>query len=275
MPHQISITGVTGTPPYSITVCDTSLVYCYLITGSTTIPPTFTFDVPPPLDVADSVIVKVMDSNGCELFYPYSCPPTPTPTPSYTPTPTPTPTGTCRCIQVVNTGTTTGTFYYTQCNGIVTSVLPINSGTTLYYCGNNPIGLTECDIYIGNNCVSNSCVSVTPTPTPTVSTPPLMCFELDNELFASPPYTCTLNYIYFFNGKPVYGLYLSDCSTPTGNFVYWNSLTNRWEHTDGIILFAHCDNPSYYPESNLTYPWVNDFVGAIPDRILTSTFGSC
>jgi len=58
MPHQISITGVTGTSPYSITVCDVTLMYCYLITGSTTIPPTFIFDVPSPLDVAESVIVK-------------------------------------------------------------------------------------------------------------------------------------------------------------------------------------------------------------------------
>jgi hypothetical protein len=268
MPHQISISAVTGTPPYSITICDTTLVYCYLITGSTTIPPTFTFDVPPPLDVADSVIVKIMDSNGCQLFYPYSCPIIPCDcitlsaateisgmpftmtlypngvvngknsyfgiepnsiaeinlsynsilgiwqmsyrdygfisdlnisnncpngstwvnnyggfavystlgTICVTPTPTPTltPTGTCRCIQVTNTGTTTGTFYYTQCDGTITSVLPINSGTTLYYCGSNPVALTECDIYIGDNCVSNSCVSITPTPsvTPTITPTP-------------------------------------------------------------------------------------------------------
>lgn len=174
MPHQVSITGVTGTPPYSITVCDTTLVYCYLITGSTTIPPTFTFDVPAPLDVADSVIVKVTDSNGCTIFLPYSCPPTPTPTPTLTPTPSSTPTSTCRCIQITNTGTTGGTFYFTQCDGTVTSVLPINSGTTLYYCGSNPVALTECVIYIGDNCVSNSCVSVTPTPsvTPTITPSP-------------------------------------------------------------------------------------------------------
>jgi hypothetical protein len=272
MPHQISISAVTGTPPYSITICDTTLVYCYLITGSTTIPPTFTFDVPPPLDVADSVIVKVMDSNGCEIFLPYSCPPTPTPTPSFTPTPTPTPTGTCRCIQVVNTGTTTGTFYYTQCNGIVTSVLPINSGTTLYYCGTNPIGLTECDIYIGNNCVSNSCVSVTPTPTPTVSTPPLMCFYLE-ATFISLNYNCSISYLTFSNGKPVYQMTLNDCTSPIGLFVIWNSSLNRWEHTDGVIVYAHCDNPSYYPESTITYPWIEDIVA--PYRLVFSIFGSC
>ena len=169
MPHQISISATTGTPPYQVIVCDVTLIYCYTLTGSTSLSATTTFDIPPPLDVANSVIIKVIDSNGCEIFVPYSCPVTPTPTPTLTPTPTPTPTGTCRCIQVVNTGTTGGTFYYTQCDGAVTSTLPISSGTTLYYCGSNPIAISECYVYIGDHCVSNSCVSVTPTPTITPS----------------------------------------------------------------------------------------------------------
>ena len=126
--------------------------------------------VNPSNDVADSVIVKVTDSNGCQIFYPYSCPPTPTPTPSYSPTPTPTPTGTCRCIQITNTGATIGSFYFTQCDGTVTSVLPINTGTTLYYCGTSPINVSDCDIYIGDNCISNSCIAITPT----ISTTPTM-----------------------------------------------------------------------------------------------------
>jgi hypothetical protein len=126
------------------------------------------------LDVADSIIVKVIDSKGCEIFLPYSCPVTPTPTPTITPTPSSTPTDPCRCIQITNTGTTGGTFYYTQCDGTITSVLPINSGTTLYYCGSNPIALTGCIVYIGNVCVNNSCVSITPTPsvTPTITPSP-------------------------------------------------------------------------------------------------------
>lgn len=171
MPNQITISGVTGTPPYSVSVCDLTLTYCYLVTGSTTISPSYTFFVPSPLDVANTIFIKLIDSGGCNLIYPYSCPPTPTPTSSITPTPTPTPTGTCRCIQVVNTGVTEGTFYYTNCEGSVTGVLPIDSGTTLYYCGINPVALTECYVYIGDNCVSNSCVIITPTPsiTPTIT----------------------------------------------------------------------------------------------------------
>ena len=274
MPHQVSITGVTGTPPYSISVCDTTLVYCYLITGSTTIPPTFTFDVPVPLDVADSVIVKVTDSNGCQIFLPYSCPPTPTPTPTITPTPSSTPTSTCRCIQITNTGTTTGTFYYTQCDGTVTSILPINSGTTLYYCGTNPVPLTECEIYIGDNCVNNSCVAVTPTPTPTLSTPPVLCGLFDNENIGF-LYNCNLSYSGYLNGKPFYLVSLLDCTTPSGSGIIWNNISNRWEHTDGFTLYAYNDNPDFYPISTTTYPWVNVFIGAIQFRIISTNFGVC
>ena len=172
MPHQISLSATTGTPPYQVIVCDVTLIYCYSLTGSTSLSATTTFNIPTPLDVADSIIVKVIDSNGCQIFLPYSCPVTPTPTPTITPTPSATPTDPCRCIQVVNTGTTGGTFYYTQCDGTVTSVLPINSGTTLYYCGSNPIALTECYVYIGDVCVNNSCIAITPTPTPTPTITP-------------------------------------------------------------------------------------------------------
>ena len=274
MPHQISISAVTGTPPYSITVCDVTLTYCYLVTGSTTIPPTFIFNIPPPLDVADSVIVKVTDSNGCQIFYPYSCPPTPTPTPSFTPTPTPTPTGTCRCIQITNTGATIGSFYFTQCDGTVTSVLPINTGTTLYYCGTNPINVSDCDIYIGDNCISNSCIAITPTPTPT-PIPPILCFTIENE-FTGIPYDCSLTYSGIVNGKPYYVVLFSNCLTSTSTVVYWNNTLNRWEHIDGsFTLISHNDNPNYYPESNITYPWTNDLVSIVAYRILFTAFGSC
>jgi hypothetical protein len=191
MPHQISLSATTGTPPYSVIVCDVTLIYCYTLTGSTSLSATTTFDIPSPLDVADSIIVKVIDSNGCEIFLPYSCPVTPTPTPTITPTPSSTPTDPCRCIQITNTGTTDGTFYYTQCDGTITSVLPINSGTTLYYCGSNPIPLTECDIYIGDVCVDNSCVAITPTPTPTISLTPSITPSVTPTISLTPTNTPT------------------------------------------------------------------------------------
>ena len=73
MPHQISISGTTGTSPYDVYVCDTTDTYCYLVSGSTSIPPTFIFDVPPPLDDTNSLLLKLIDSNLCEIFHYYEC----------------------------------------------------------------------------------------------------------------------------------------------------------------------------------------------------------
>ncbi len=169
MGKQISITGVTGTPPYSVTVCDMTLTYCYLITGSTTIPPTYIFDLPAPLDEANKVILKIIDSSGCTTYRGCQCPVTPTPTPSITPTPTPTPTNPCRCIQFINTGITFGTFSYKYCDGTDSAILPINPETTLYVCGSDPNPISNCVSYVGNICVNNSCqeIELTPTPSPT------------------------------------------------------------------------------------------------------------
>ncbi len=71
MSHQITISGTTGTPPYDVYVCDTTFTYCYFVTGGTIT--TLTFDVPPPLENVNSLLVKLVDSNGCELFNYYEC----------------------------------------------------------------------------------------------------------------------------------------------------------------------------------------------------------
>lgn len=166
----IEITGVTGTGPYSIYLCDLSLTYCYLMTGSTSIPPTYTFELPsslpnlnpPPSTIsfagAESVIIKLVDlSNGCENFSIFNCPASPTPTPTMTPTPTPTPTSTCRCITVSASTISNGDFYYTDCLGVTTSVLTIPQNTILYYCGSNPVAVSGCTVSLGGTCVMNSC----------------------------------------------------------------------------------------------------------------------
>jgi hypothetical protein len=186
MPHTIEITGATGTPPYSVYVCDSTFTYCYVVTGSTMIPPTFIFDVPSPLDVASSVIVKIVDANGCETFEPYSCPPTPTPTPTITPTPSSTPTDLCYCITITNTGSTIGSFDYTDCNGNVVLNSPADVGITLFVCGSNPTNLSEVTSSVGILCVSGSCpdseIVPTPTPTPTPSfIPSYKIFQMGNK----------------------------------------------------------------------------------------------
>ena len=178
MPHTIEITGATGTPPYSVYVCDSTFTYCYLVTGSTTIPPTFIFDVPSPLDVASSVIVKIVDANGCETFEPYSCPPTPTPTPTITPTPSSTPTDLCYCLMAVNSSMVIGSFDYIDCDGVLQTNIPVPAGVTYYACGWAPTNLVNVNVGIGDLCSLSSCVpplpslSATPTQTPTPTVTP-------------------------------------------------------------------------------------------------------
>jgi len=173
MPHQITITGVTGNAPYQAQVCNISITNCFNVPGTFSSVP-YTFNVPAPLDVANSVIVIVSDDDGCETFQHYSCPTTPTPTPTPTATPTPTPTSLCRCITADNTSTNNGSFDYTDCNGNNVLDVIIQSGITYYTCGSNPTNETNLTITIGDPCSSNQfCPTPTcpPTPTPTPVAP--------------------------------------------------------------------------------------------------------
>lgn len=74
MAIQVIISGTTGTPPYEIQVCDIINTYCYPVTSGVVIPPSYTFFVPPPLDVTESFLLKIKDSNGCERLELLSCP---------------------------------------------------------------------------------------------------------------------------------------------------------------------------------------------------------
>jgi hypothetical protein len=71
MPNKITITSISGASPYQIYICDQTITYCYFyqtFTGGT-----ITFDVPPPLDDADPIILKVIDSNNCEMIQLLEC----------------------------------------------------------------------------------------------------------------------------------------------------------------------------------------------------------
>jgi hypothetical protein len=172
MSKQISITGTTGTNPIQVEICDITLTTCITITGSTSIPPIFTFEVPNPFTDVNSLIVRLTDSNGCEVFQYYSCPPTPTPTF----TPTPTPTYLCYCIRAENKSNKNGYFDYVDCNGNLIQTVLVSSGTTYYTCGSNPSNEFRIKVYVESLCDSNqscptpSCTPIltkTPTPTPT------------------------------------------------------------------------------------------------------------
>ena len=120
------------------------------------------------LNGSQSVIVKLIDSNGCEIFYNIGCLlPTPsvTITPSFTPTPTPTPTKPlypCECITFDNSGSGDNIGYnFINCNGILISdVVP--SGQTRQVCGSNPVSLNnKMSFTISGNCIDGVCQNQT------------------------------------------------------------------------------------------------------------------
>lgn len=73
MARQIQITAITGTPTYDVIVCDITNTYCFPVSASTTITPVQIFDIPPPLDNVDYLLLKIIDSNGCEKFIYLEC----------------------------------------------------------------------------------------------------------------------------------------------------------------------------------------------------------
>lgn len=76
--NVITLTSISGTSPYDIYVCDITNTYCYLVSGSTVLPPLISFVVPPPLEGVTELLLKLIDNNGCSKFYYYSCPDYPT-----------------------------------------------------------------------------------------------------------------------------------------------------------------------------------------------------
>jgi len=74
MNQIIEISGSTGIGPYDVYLCDTTLNYCFLISGSTSIPPTIQFELPIMFQGSESVIVKLIDTTtSCEKFMIYNC----------------------------------------------------------------------------------------------------------------------------------------------------------------------------------------------------------
>lgn len=71
MPNIVTITSLSGTPPFDIYVCDQTISYCYFV-QSLIIGP-YSFDVPSPLESANPIVVKIIDSNNCEGIYPLEC----------------------------------------------------------------------------------------------------------------------------------------------------------------------------------------------------------
>jgi len=116
----VELINITGHSPYDVYICDYTNTYCYLVeSGLVECPPTIELDIPTQLEDVDNLIVKVIDSEDCEVFKVYTCPPTPTPTPTNTPTTTPTPTnGNCNCLRITNPTSGPLSYSYIGCDSL-------------------------------------------------------------------------------------------------------------------------------------------------------------
>lgn len=173
MATTIDITGFTGNYPFSVTICDITMTYCYVVaTGVAAVP--ITVNIPPSLIGVSSLVVKIIDAYSCEYLQLFTCV-TPTPTPTVTPTVTPSMIVDCNCITFDNLyGVSDYNFSLTLCDGSILNSV-IYSGTIVYYCGKLPSADPQVSITIGLPCVYNSCpaptspLTQTPTPTPSPS----------------------------------------------------------------------------------------------------------
>ena len=231
----IEITSVTGTSPYDIVICDITYTYCYTAdTGVISIPPTLYLNLPPELDGSQSVIVKIVDSLGCEEIQFVECPPTPTPTPTLTITPTITPTNAnCVCLTFTNPTLSTLGFSYTNCdNGVVS--FTINPLTIIYVCGSNPVYDSGVEVTIGSYCVGNVCPQPTPTPTATQTPTPTIpgiigsfvsCCDSGVEFKVSniPNYYYPLSGVYYIVSSGFQGC-ATYIPTTTSTIIYAHSL---------------------------------------------------
>ena len=171
--QTIEVNYSNGVGPFTIYVCNISLDYCDLIATNVSLPPTYTFDLPPEFLGTLEVVVKIIDqSTNCEDFNYYQCF-TPTPTITLTPTITPSKIVNCNCLKFENTCNTFFNYSYIQCNGQTLNGVML-SGDTIFACGNTPMADPEIYIEIGDFCVKGSCPEVLPTPTPTVTVTPTL-----------------------------------------------------------------------------------------------------
>lgn len=91
MSCSIQINSISGTSPFDIYMCDTGLVQCVFLQTETSPTYPIILTTPNTLMGVTSFIIKIIDGNGCSIFYPYTQP-SPTVTPTITPTITISPT---------------------------------------------------------------------------------------------------------------------------------------------------------------------------------------
>ena len=189
----IEISGVTGHSPYNIVICDVTNSYCYTVeSGVVSIPPTLYVNIPTQLNGVNNILIKIIDSSGCETFQYAACPPTQTPTPTNTLTPTITPTNAnCICLIFKNPTLTIKNYSYINCNTQTVSYT-LDGETEIYVCGKNPTYDSGVILSVGPYCYNNNCVPPTPTPTQTPTNTPTPTPTPTNTLTPTPTPTNTL-----------------------------------------------------------------------------------
>lgn len=123
MSQLITITSVTANTPVDIYYCDSFSANCVFVSTVSVFP--FEFDVPSPYDETDFV-VKIIDTQGCNVGDEVLI--TPTPTSSLTPTTTNTPTQT-PTMTSTNTSTPTNTPTLTPTPTITSTNTPTPTST--------------------------------------------------------------------------------------------------------------------------------------------------
>jgi hypothetical protein len=119
MSQEVTISSVTANTPVDIYYCDSMSASCVYVATVSTFP--YTFDVLDPYDYGDFVI-KIVDTQSCEIGQVILV--TPTQTPTNPPTPTPTTT-----ITPTNTSTNTPTPTVTPTNTTTPTLTPTNTST--------------------------------------------------------------------------------------------------------------------------------------------------
>jgi hypothetical protein len=123
---SISINSINGVPPYQVYICDINQNVCLsAATINTSVPPNVILSIPVPYNTLPEVLIKIIDSTGCEFRSVYSCLPAPSPQP--TPTITPTPSVTASVTPTPATPTPTPTI--TPTNTVTPTLTPSTTVT--------------------------------------------------------------------------------------------------------------------------------------------------
>lgn len=65
MPTDITITGLGGSSPFDVYVCDTGMTTCIYVNTITTGDVPYLFEIPPVFSSLTNFTVKVVDDNNC------------------------------------------------------------------------------------------------------------------------------------------------------------------------------------------------------------------